>query len=153
VDGEGLGDGERLRIRLGEGGIRAARLAAETIASVDSALAGADSGGAEELGGGPLAGLLAEGGGTEIDGAADDESLSSDACLAVEVDGVHAATAKAVTTVIASTQLARRPVPVRRGMPHADTPPPAARRKLITLGSRKGSHAGVLACLGSRTAA
>jgi hypothetical protein len=121
ADGEGLGDGERLSSRLGDGPILAARLdvAADPSAWVDVALAGADCGGAED-GGGVLTGMLAEDAGAEIDGAGDDESVSSDACLVVEVEGEQAASAN--TTMIASAQVARRPVPVRRGMPHADTP-------------------------------
>jgi hypothetical protein len=124
ADGEGLGDGEWLSSRLGDGPILAARLevaVGPTVsrAWVDDALAGADCAGAAEDGGGVLTGLLAEDAGTEIDGAGDDGSVSGDACLVVEVEGEQAATAS--STPMASEPLAR-PVPVRRGMPHADTP-------------------------------
>jgi hypothetical protein len=126
ADGEGLGECERLGDGCNKANWRAA--AADTSAWVDSALGGADAGadcGGLEDDAGVLAWLLAPGGGTETPGVAGIEDASSRPSVgdsARLVEGEHAATARAATATIASVKLARRPVPVRRGMPHADTP-------------------------------
>jgi hypothetical protein len=105
--GVGLGVG----LAVGDGPSPAARLdsAAETMAWVDSALAG------------PVGSLLAAGAGeelTETAGAGDDDSLSS-VWEAALLDGEHAATA--ARAAIAMTTWVRLAVPVRRAIPHAAT--------------------------------